>query len=370
LVELLVVIAIIAVLIALLLPAIQAAREAARRMQCSNNLKQIGLAVHNFHDSRQGLPPIAVISYKPSIFGLILPYLEQTSLYDMLTTDYPSFFNPTVTIPGDKHYPDVWFDTLSEEKKSQIGSVVPYKCPSRHSGSAWVSHLASESGHVCAGPQCDYAAVVSKAEEYRWRYYMHEVTKSHDAGNINRYHWTVFCSPFRIPIYSQVNGTLSDTGQDRWGDYIKVVRWEIRDTMARWLDGSSNQLIFGEKFIPAHALINAHSEAEALRWWDGSWMFCDTERLWNVGRLIHNDWTGSEPAKIIVASPNDPYYVNRRPDNGSPSLWGRGSFGSHHAGICQFLIGDGSVRSIAVTINPDQLFSLSAVDDGKSVSLP
>ncbi|MDR1960617.1 MAG: DUF1559 domain-containing protein, partial [Planctomycetaceae bacterium] len=77
------VIAIIGILIALLLPAVQAAREAARRMQCTNNLKQIGLAVHNFHDTRQGLTPLCVGNYdKVSFFYLLCPYIEQQPLYD------------------------------------------------------------------------------------------------------------------------------------------------------------------------------------------------------------------------------------------------------------------------------------------------
>ncbi|MGL6193762.1 MAG: DUF1559 domain-containing protein [Thermoguttaceae bacterium] len=93
LVELLVVIAIIGILIALLLPAVQAAREAARRMQCTNNLKQIGLAIHNYADAHQsGLPPAAMLFYDPVAAGWnwycaswvirILPYMEQTSHYD------------------------------------------------------------------------------------------------------------------------------------------------------------------------------------------------------------------------------------------------------------------------------------------------
>src|SRR5437763_187780 len=86
LIELLVVIAIIAVLIALLLPAVQAAREAARRTQCVNNLKQIGLALHNYHDNNLALPwgtgPWNWNDW--SAHSLLLPYLEQQPLYNSI----------------------------------------------------------------------------------------------------------------------------------------------------------------------------------------------------------------------------------------------------------------------------------------------
>ena len=92
LVELLVVIAIIGILIALLLPAVQAAREAARRMQCSNNMKQIGLALHSYHSSLGRFPWSKWVDSNWSFWGwsaVILPYVEEKSAHDLCNYDYP-----------------------------------------------------------------------------------------------------------------------------------------------------------------------------------------------------------------------------------------------------------------------------------------
>lgn len=93
LVELLVVIAIMGILVALLLPAVQAAREAARRMQCSNNLKQFGLAFHNFEGAHRVLPPAGVTNGF-SVQARLLPYIEQANLQNLLDFTQPAFSGP------------------------------------------------------------------------------------------------------------------------------------------------------------------------------------------------------------------------------------------------------------------------------------
>jgi len=104
LIELLVVIAIIAILLGLLLPAVQQAREAARRSQCKNNLKQLGLAIYGYESSFTTLPPTAVVVGRPNnaletsylgAFGRILPYVDQGNVYDEINTnlDYGDLSN-------------------------------------------------------------------------------------------------------------------------------------------------------------------------------------------------------------------------------------------------------------------------------------
>ena len=103
LIELLVVIAIIAVLIALLLPAVQQAREAARRSQCKNNLKQLGLAIHNYHDTANVFPVQTsygpAVSYHWSWIVMILPYIDQASRYNQANFSLDGL-NTTVNASG------------------------------------------------------------------------------------------------------------------------------------------------------------------------------------------------------------------------------------------------------------------------------
>ncbi len=130
LVELLVVIAIIGVLIALLLPAVQAAREAARRMQCGNNLKQLGLSVQNFHDTYNRLPSFSddpiFVAAKLQRFGFLyalLPFMEQGALYNSILSQSPTT--------------DTWLESNNVTDGTLIRTVISgFLCPSDGNGAS------------------------------------------------------------------------------------------------------------------------------------------------------------------------------------------------------------------------------------------
>lgn len=197
LVELLVVIAIIGILIALLLPAVQAARESARRTQCGNNLKQLGLAIHNFHDAYKYLPPNRFNSRRLTWCVVVLPYLENEQAFQLfdINREY-----------GQQPNPDV------------LKIHVPaYYCPTRGRSQAEFSVLEDVKGNpqptsprYLAGALGDYAACVGTFNSAKW-------------------------------FDNRANGAIID-GR---GSFNKS-----NTTLDKILDGTSNTLMLGEKHVP------------------------------------------------------------------------------------------------------------------------
>jgi prepilin-type N-terminal cleavage/methylation domain-containing protein/prepilin-type processing-associated H-X9-DG protein len=161
LIELLVVIAIITVLIALLLPAVQAAREAARRMQCVNNLKQIGIALHNYHDVNNSFPPGALSHYvggntattqhnnwDSSVHMRLLAFMEQKALYNALNFHHGVFndkigtpINRTVTVTVVNSFLCPSGPTSGWNFQGATAPLQNYKAPGNSYYASWGSSL-------------------------------------------------------------------------------------------------------------------------------------------------------------------------------------------------------------------------------------
>lgn len=327
LIELLVVIAIIAILIALLLPAVQQAREAARRSQCKNNLKQIGLAAHNFHDVYNGLPPLSVGPERGTFWQMILPYMDQTNLYEL--------FNGGNALTGGDNT-SLWrgqqgnWDDLNsgERNKTQVSG---YFCPSRRASGI-------KNGGRSRGPLGDYAttnlrrnltaAGLPSASEDGWWSHYNPCNGTHANNN-------------KGAIVVARSEDCGASGDLRWE------LWKPRTAFRDITDGTSNTFMVGEKHVTQRGFGRCCGGGANNS--DGSWIsVTGSWREYNVSRNI---------TKRFGKGPNDL--------TGDPA---RGyGFGSWHTGMIQFLMCDGAVKNISLNIDEGTKNRLGHRSDGQPV---
>ncbi|WP_197169410.1 DUF1559 domain-containing protein [Novipirellula galeiformis] len=316
LVELLVVIAIIGVLVGLLLPAVQAAREAARRMSCSNNMKQLGLALHNYHDTHQKFPPSVSASGSMASgtavpgplkarnhrgWTMLLPFIEQAALYEA--------FDFSLAASGCTYSSPANSNSISGPEPGAAGNanhivvstVVPaFLCPSDPNPTNTTSTHA--------------AYRISSATTLQGAYTNYDFSSA------------------RVLASSDVwSGTAQSTR--------RMFGMDSQSKMRDVLDGTSNSIAI----------------AETIRnQWDG------IPQTWGYAKWVGN---GVDPSYT--------YGINYLRYSTNPLLpYKLGSYetsGSLHTGGAQFTFGDGSVHFLTDSIDLTTLQRLTYISDGQVI---
>ena len=332
LVELLVVIAIIGILIALLIPAVQAAREAARRTQCTNNLKQLALSVHTFHDAYNAMPPSDNGDCWLPWAAFILPYLEGgnfsenwdvTARYfaqpELPRADIPVFHCPTRTGSGDLRRSTTGEQRTFGTMTLPDGTTGTGRGPGGHSD--YGINMANLLG---VGPIHD-----------PWNGAFGRTWVLRQTGCPSN------TTP--TPVNNWANNCQTNLGATHF-DY--KLKFATRD----FLDGTTNTIMFGEK----HMALNT---ADGVVW-NGDSQICHERHIGHDG--VQDPTTGRWTTE---------WYLETNPASNITNVSFRLFSGAIHPGIAQFALADGSVRAIRNKISFEVYHRLGIRNDGKTVVL-
>jgi prepilin-type N-terminal cleavage/methylation domain-containing protein len=337
LVELLVVIAIIAVLIGLLLPAVQKVREAAARTQCSNNLKQIGLAMHNYHSARQRFPPGNELFWGAGWAVFLLPYLEQENMHRQLDLTQPvGTAGPWTARPN-------WI-------KLQNFLVSTYICPS----SGLPTLVETDRGDNGPGnwqQVGNYVAIMGAANG------PNDGRDPTGGGRVSD------CSN-PLPIYCNFGGFAASNGVIYPGSKVRIT--DITD-------GTSNTLLVGEQsgwgtdpgVCPGGKFNPNYDLRTPLAY--GIWIGAEQDNP------PMQDRRGCGDTAVSTVTLRWPIGTNQRQNyNDGMSYWGGWNkpIQSPHPGGANLLRSDGSVQFFVNTTAWDVLKWMAIRDDGRVVNNP
>ena len=328
-VEVIVVMAAIAILVALCLPAVEQSREAARRTQCKNNLKQLGLALHNYHDVHQTLPPGFVLNTNGPYLGWgwglqILPYLDASPQYNHISVVFGDGLQSLPALPDLAHHTAFLCptDLGSKTLKHSFVSTSNVVDGAVTTGTVdWTNHLGRSNYFANAGYlQAASGGITAAAngEPPSIEPHVHPAGLGHGGTSASPDHR--YCDQKNF--------------QGIFGQNSKITLHDIKD-------GTSMVFLVGERYTPTYESASA---------------------------IGHGTWVGvpdcSTTAGLAMALGDTSIKMN----SGKGRFIQTTGFGSPHMGGAHFLICDGSVRFISESIKMSLYRDLSTLADGREVA--